>query len=314
MVGYALPEGLLGYLSRNWWLVVLRGVAAVVFGLLALVWPGLTLVALAVIFGVYALVDAGAVGYTAYRAEGRARAPLIVQAVLTLIMGLIALLWPLAAVIALVFIIGAWAIVTGIGEIVTAIRLRAQISSEWLLIFVGALSVIFGLLLWFWPLQGAEAIVFVIGIYAIIFGVVLTVAGFRLRSAAGLFDWGDEDEYTGAGREPERGADTTEAEPEYVSGEEPASASEEEFRAGGGPRYGEDLLDGGSGPDETFEPGERFEHPRRPGDEAPESTGATPFSVGAAGEEAEGEGPDAAQDAEERPRRGGRHRAPKRDD
>ena len=112
MVGYALPEGLLGYLSRNWWLVVLRGVAAVLFGLLALAWPGLTLVALAVVFGVYAIVDAAAVGCTAYRAEGGTRAPLVVQAVLTLIMGLIALLWPLAAVIALVFIIGAWAIVT----------------------------------------------------------------------------------------------------------------------------------------------------------------------------------------------------------
>ncbi|WP_017614049.1 HdeD family acid-resistance protein [Nocardiopsis salina] len=318
MVGYALPEGLLGYLSRNWWLVVLRGVAAVLFGLLALAWPGLTLVALAVVFGVYAIVDAAAVGCTAYRAEGGTRAPLVVQAVLTLIMGLIALLWPLAAVIALVFIIGAWAIVTGIGEIVTAVRLRAQISSEWLLIFVGALSVIFGLLLWFWPLQGAEVIVFVIGVYAIIFGVVLAVAGFRLRSAAGLFDW-DEDDADRVGRveEPEYGADAAGAAPEYVSGEEPGPVSEQEFRAGGGPGYGEDLLAGEAGeaePTETFEPGERFEHPRRPGDEAPESTGASAFSAGPAEEEAEGEAPKPSQDREERPRRGGRHRAPKRDD
>jgi len=186
MVRYALTGDLLGELSRNWWVVVLRGVAAVLFGLIALVWPGVTLIALAIVFGVYALVDGGALGYAAYRAAPGSRASLAVQAALSVIVGLIALIWPVAFGLAVVFVIGAWAVITGVAEIVTAIRLRAQISSEWLLIFVGALSIVFGLLLWFWPLEGAQAIVFVVGVYAIIFGVVMAAAGFRLRGATAV--------------------------------------------------------------------------------------------------------------------------------
>jgi len=296
MVGYELSGGLLGHLSRNWWLVVLRGVAAVVFGLLALLWPGPTLVALAVVFGVYVLVDAGAVGYAGVRAERGTRAPLIVQSVLALIVGLVALLWPLAAVVALVFVVGAWAVVTGIGEIITAVRLRAQISSEWLLIFVGALSVIFGLLLWFWPLEGAQALVFVVGIYAIVFGVVLVVAGFRLRSADGRRkDPGEE----GTGEEGFEGG------PGYVSG---AGAHPYD-----GSEHGGDLLARREGdestPTEDFEPGERFERPRRTDNEAPEAPGAE--QTFRAGEVREDARRPASEEPPERPRRG-RHRAPKR--
>lgn len=295
MVGYELSGGLLGHLSRNWWLVVLRGVAAVVFGLLALLWPGLTLVALAVVFGVYALVDAGAVGYAALRAERGTRAPLIVQSVLTLVVGLVALLWPLAAVVALVFVVGAWAVITGIGEIITAIRLRAQISSEWLLIFVGALSVIFGLLLWFWPLEGAQALVFVVGIYAVVFGVVLAVAGFRLRSADGSRgnsgDFEDEEAEDEAGHVPGAGAHP------YDDGSE----------------YGGDLLarreNDEPAPTESFEPGEGFEKHRRTDDEAPEVPGAE--QTFRAGEIREDARRSASEESSERPRRG-RHRAPKR--
>ncbi|CAL9466682.1 hypothetical protein SUDANB121_02762 [Nocardiopsis dassonvillei] len=184
MMRNMLAGEILGTMSRNWWMVVLRGVAAVLFGLIALIWPGLTTVALALVFGVYALVDAAVLGYAASRAARGTRTPLVVQAVLSAIMGLIALIWPVAAVIALVFVIGVWAVITGVSEIVTAVRLRSQISSEWLLIFAGALSVVFGLLLWFWPLAGAQAIVFVVGVYALIFGVVMIVAGVRLRGAA----------------------------------------------------------------------------------------------------------------------------------
>ncbi|MDT0327092.1 HdeD family acid-resistance protein [Nocardiopsis lambiniae] len=184
MMRNMLAGEVLGDMSRNWWMVVLRGVAAVLFGLIALIWPGLTLVALAVVFGVYALIDAAVLGYAAYQAASGTRASLVAQAVLSGLVGLIALIWPVAAVIALVFVIGLWAIITGVAEIVTAVRLRAHISSEWLLIFAGALSIVFGLLLWFWPLVGAQAIVFVVGVYAVIFGVVMIVAGFRLRGAS----------------------------------------------------------------------------------------------------------------------------------
>lgn len=174
----------LGEMSRKWWAVVLRGLAAVLFGLVALLWPGKTMVALAIVFGVYAIVDAVVLFYSTRNAERGSRTPQIVQAVFTALLGLVALLWPAFAAVALVFVIGAWAIVTGVAEIVTATRLRARISSEWLLIFAGALSVVFGLMVWFWPLAGALAVMFVVGAYAVIFGIALVAAGLRLRGAA----------------------------------------------------------------------------------------------------------------------------------
>lgn len=181
MVRYALAGDLLGDLSRNWWLLVVRGVAAVIFGALALFWPGITMVALAIVFGVFALVDGISLGIAAFRATSGTRTPMVIQSVLSVLLGLGALIWPIVAVFALVMIIAVWAIVTGVAEIVTAVRMRSQISSEWLLIFVGALSVIFGLLLLLWPGLGALAIITVIGVYAIIFGVALAIAGFRLK-------------------------------------------------------------------------------------------------------------------------------------
>ncbi|XKK37028.1 DUF308 domain-containing protein [Nocardiopsis sp. ARC36] len=221
MVRYALTGDLLGELSRNWWVVVLRGAAAVLFGLIALVWPGVTLVALAIVFGVYALVDGAALGYAAYRAAPGSRGSLAAQAVVSVLLGLIALIWPVAFGMAVVLVIGAWAVITGVAEIVTAIRLRAHISSEWLLIFVGALSVVFGLLLWFWPLEGAQAIVFVVGVYAIIFGVVMAVAGFRLRGAHAAVRDGDGDGAPLARDEPrpaEEGSGLTAFDDGYAGG------------------------------------------------------------------------------------------------
>lgn len=184
MVRYALAGDMLGGLSRNWWVLVVRGAAAVIFGLLALIWPGESLIALVIVFGAFALVDGIAVGVTAFRAAPGTRTPLVIQSVLAILLGLGALIWPLAFGIAAVFMIAVWAVVTGVAEIVTAVRLRAQISSEWLLIFVGALSVLIGALLFLQPMLGALTIVTVVGIYAIVFGVVMAIAGFRLRGAA----------------------------------------------------------------------------------------------------------------------------------
>ncbi|WP_017603688.1 HdeD family acid-resistance protein [Nocardiopsis alkaliphila] len=184
MVRYALAGGMLGDLSRNWWLLVVRGVAAVIFGVLALLWPGITMVALAVVFGAFALVDGIALGVSAFRTTSGTRTPMVIQSVLGVLLGLGALIWPIIAVFALVIIIAAWAIVTGVAEIVTAVRMRSQIGSEWLLIFVGALSVIFGLLLLLWPGLGAWALITVIGVYAVIFGVAMAIAGWRLKGEA----------------------------------------------------------------------------------------------------------------------------------
>lgn len=241
MVRYALAGNLLGELSRNWWVLVVRGVAAVIFGVLALVWPAASLIALAIIFGAFALVDGVVLAFTAFRAGSGNRMPLGVQAGLSIALGLMALIWPMAAVIALVFLIGAWAVVTGVAEIVTAVRLRAQISSEWLLIFVGALSVIFGLLVWFWPLAGAQVIMWVVGAYAIVFGAVMAVAGFRLRGAADGFTAqeqamaADAEDFGGsgaAGDMGEPGEPTAESGTEPADAERPVSAFDEGYADG----------------------------------------------------------------------------------
>lgn len=194
MVRYESAGDMLGELSRSWWVVVVRGAAAVIFGLVALIWPGVTTVALAFVFGVFALVDGVVLGFAAFRAASGTRLPLVVQSVLGILLGVAALIWPTVAVVALVFVIGAWAIVTGIAEIITAIRLRARMTSEWLLIFAGSLSVIFGLLLWLWPGLGALAMVAVVGVYAIVFGIALVIAGLRLRGAGTATASSEEDE------------------------------------------------------------------------------------------------------------------------
>lgn len=235
MVRYALAGNMLAELSRHWWVLVVRGVAAVVFGVLALVWPAASLIALAVIFGAFALVDGVVLAFTAFRAGAGNRTPLGIQAGLSIVLGLMALIWPMAAVIALVFLIGAWAVVTGVAEIVTAVRLRAQISSEWLLIFLGALSVIFGLLVWFWPLAGAQVIMWVVGAYAIVFGVVMAAAGFRLRGAAEGFvaqqdqAMDDAEDFGGSG---DAGGPTAEAGAQPTGEERPVSAFDEGYAGG----------------------------------------------------------------------------------
>ena len=201
MVRYALAGDMLGELSRSWWVVVVRGAAAVLFGLVALFWPGVTTVALAFVFGAFALVDGIVLGFAAFRAASGTRLALVIQSVLGILLGVAALIWPTVAVVALVFVIGAWAVVTGVAEIVTAVRLRAHLTSEWLLIFAGALSVIFGLLLWLWPGLGAMAMVAVVGVYAIVFGIALMIAGFRLRGAADAVASSGEDETESDGSE-----------------------------------------------------------------------------------------------------------------
>lgn len=172
---------MLDYLAQHWWVLAVRGAAAIVFGLVALLWPGITAIALATVFGVYALVDGVFAGWAAMRAEESDRPPLIWEAVLGVVVGLIVLAWPLATVIVLTVLLGLWAIVTGGFEILTAYRLRSELSGEWLYIFSGALSVAFGLVIWIVPFGGAVAMSFAIGAYAIIFGAALIALSIRLR-------------------------------------------------------------------------------------------------------------------------------------
>lgn len=185
---------MLNALTRYWWAVVLRGVVAVLFGLMALIWPEITVLALVALFGAFALVDGVLTLGTAIfddRAAGR-RLWLGVQGVAGIAAGVVTFAWPGVTTLVLLWLIAFWAVVTGVLEIVAAIRLRREIQGEWMLGLSGALSVLFGLLLMIWPASGALALVVLIGIYAIVGGVTLIGLGLRLRgvhhrtSASGL--------------------------------------------------------------------------------------------------------------------------------
>lgn len=172
-------------LARNWWLILLRGVLAIIFGVLAFVWPGITLVALVLLYGAFAFTD-GVLSIVA-AIWGGAPAPrwwLALVGVFGIAAGVLTLLWPgITALVLLLFIAG-WAIATGVMQIIGAIRLRKEIEGEWLLIASGVLSVAFGVLLAAWPGTGAIAMVLVIGAFAIMEGVLLVAFGFKLRKLA----------------------------------------------------------------------------------------------------------------------------------
>ncbi|WP_394823353.1 HdeD family acid-resistance protein [Pendulispora albinea] len=171
-------------LTHQWGTLVLRGILAIVFGAVALVVPGLTLLAFLLVFGVYALAEGLANIVDAVRGL-RKQLPWgarLLHGIVSIAVGLIALLMPGITAIALVYYIGAWALVTGVLHIVAAIRLRHVIEGEWLLALSGLLSVAFGGLLLLAPGAGALALLLWIAGYAMAFGVLLLVLGFRLRA------------------------------------------------------------------------------------------------------------------------------------
>jgi uncharacterized membrane protein HdeD (DUF308 family) len=169
-------------LAEYWWTLVLRGVAAVIFGILAYVWPGITFTVLVLFFGAYALWDGVFALIAAFRTQAERRWPLVLEGLVGIAAGVLTFIWPGAATLALLIIIGAWALVTGIFEIVAAIRLREEIEGEWLLLVSGLLSVLFGIAIAIWPAAGLVAVTWLIGAYSIIFGILLMVLGFRLRN------------------------------------------------------------------------------------------------------------------------------------
>ena len=174
--------------SRFWWALVVRGVVAILFGLIAFFWPGVTLVALVLLFGAYAFIDGIAsvvLGIREYGERERWWGTLL-SGLVGIGAGIVTLLSPGITALALLTVIAVWAILHGILDIVAAIRLRDVIEGEWLLALSGVLSVGFGLLLLARPGAGALAVVWWIGAYALVLGVVLIVLGFRSRSLTGL--------------------------------------------------------------------------------------------------------------------------------
>jgi uncharacterized membrane protein HdeD (DUF308 family) len=175
-------------LARNWWLLALRGLVAVIFGVLAFVWPEVTILTLVYLFGAYAMANGILAFVVAYKApKGYSRlGSLIVGGVISIAAGIIAFLLPEITALGLVILIAAWAIVTGVLEIVAAMRLRKVITNEWLLVLAGIASIAFGVVAFFMPSASALALMWWIGAYTLAFGVLLLVLAFRMRHWKGF--------------------------------------------------------------------------------------------------------------------------------
>jgi uncharacterized membrane protein HdeD (DUF308 family) len=170
-------------LAPSWWALALRGLVAVLFGLAAPFWPGLVLAVLIILFGAYALVDGVFALIAAFRSSGRGmRKPLLlIEGVIGILFGLLALFWPDLTALALLYIIAFWAIFTGIARIVMAIMLRREIENEWSIGLSGMLSVILGIVLILLPGAGLLAYTWLIGLLALALGIALIVYAFRVR-------------------------------------------------------------------------------------------------------------------------------------
>ncbi|HVP20892.1 MAG TPA: HdeD family acid-resistance protein [Anaerolineaceae bacterium] len=173
-------------IARNWWLIALRGVAAIILGVLCFVYPADTIYALVIVFGIYALVD----GVLAVIDSFQIREAfdqwwvVLLEGLAGILVGILAFTKTVVTAEALLFVIAFWAIFTGIMEIIAAIYFRREIDNEWLLILSGILSVILGVLLVVYPMAGSLAVIWVVGFYAIFFGVLMLFLAFEVRSLA----------------------------------------------------------------------------------------------------------------------------------
>jgi len=169
-------------LAQYWWLILLRGIAAIIFGVLSFIWPGITLVTLVLFWGAFTLVDGVlALAHAIMGSNKGSRWWLALIGILGIFVGLLTFLMPGVTALILLFFIAGWAIALGVFQIVGAIRVRHEIDNEWWLVLGGVLSVLFGAILLISPGAGAIGLIWVIGSYAIVFGVMLVMAALRLK-------------------------------------------------------------------------------------------------------------------------------------
>ena len=173
-------------IRRNWWMLALRGVLAIIFGLIALFAPRIALLAFVYVFGIYALIDGIMAVYIAIRERGSLSrwAWVLFEGLLGIIAGIVAFAYPGLTALVLLYIVAIWAVVTGIMEIVTAIAIRGFVAREWTLGLAGILSILFGIVLFIFPGAGVLSILWLVGIYGIVFGVLFIVRAFQMRSWA----------------------------------------------------------------------------------------------------------------------------------
>jgi uncharacterized membrane protein HdeD (DUF308 family) len=174
---------MLEMLSRYWWAFVVRGIFAILFGILAYAWPGITLATLIIFFGAYVLIDGILLAIKTIGKWGERddRWLLLLEGLLGIGIGVITFVAPGITAVALIFFIAAWSLATGVLEIAAAIRLRKEIQGEGWMILSGIASIVFAVLVMFFPGAGALGLLWLIAAYAIVFGVILIIAGVKLR-------------------------------------------------------------------------------------------------------------------------------------
>jgi uncharacterized membrane protein HdeD (DUF308 family) len=172
---------LLPTVSGSWWALAVRGVAAILFGLVALIWPDLTLAVLIIVYGAYAIVDGAFAFVAALRAGGTRRWLLLAEGAIGVVAGLIALFWPDITALVLLYVISIWAILGGLLKIVGAVLLRREIDNEWTMALSGVLWVLLGMVLVALPGVGLLSLAWIIGVFALGVGFALIVLAFRVR-------------------------------------------------------------------------------------------------------------------------------------
>ncbi|MEO3888515.1 HdeD family acid-resistance protein [Nonomuraea sp. B5E05] len=163
-------------------MLLIRGLAAIVFGFLALIWPGMTLLVLVVFFAAYVLVNGVFALLSAFRHGARSRVWLLISGIVGILAGVVAFAWPGITSIALLYVVAFWAIVSGVAEVIAGIQLRKDIDNEWMLIVGGILSVIFGVLLLIWPGAGLLSLVWLLGAFAILYGIAEIALALRVKN------------------------------------------------------------------------------------------------------------------------------------
>lgn len=168
-------------LQKKWWLVLLRGIFAIIFGLIALLSPGIILVTLLFYFGFVALFSGLFLIIEGIAVKSDDRGMRILEGIITLLFGLLFISMPGFVTASIMYFIAFWAILGGIFQIITAIRLRKEIQNEWLAILNGVITLIFGILVLFNIIAGAQALIMIFGIYALIAGILLIGLSFKIK-------------------------------------------------------------------------------------------------------------------------------------
>lgn len=168
-------------LHKQWSSIFVRGIFAVLFGFLAMFWPGIGLQVLVLIFGAYALIDGFIAFFVGFPSKSFA---LVVEGLLGILVGLFVFFYTLQAIEVFLIIVGFWAIATGVFEIIAAVELRKYIKNEFWLLFTGVVSILFGIMVFMNPVMAGIAFTIVIGVYALFFGILLIALAMKLKNYA----------------------------------------------------------------------------------------------------------------------------------